>query len=649
MHRCMLLVGLFIFAALCATTQARALITSTHTIVQPGITENVKIKCSLSKPSAEHLYSQLFRLRILRGALPNRKTIASITTGKRDAMISNITVTGKFIENGNNYHDSYLEVKWPVATPDLADVYLCEFDGIAIKGSSMLLSEKIVIANKSITVEELKAMIDIVNAESAGNHTELRQEIEVLRSELEILRNAGKKAQEDIMVTVNNSLADAEKRLRKDDLELEGHLSELSNRTGGMVDELDEKIQQLQNLSVQAGDKLGDLITMTTQTIKKELDQTITIVNANISNLADKTSSQIETLGQNISRKMQEEGRRRDTVRDQKLSDLHNKTKMEFDDEISKLRSWTQVQVNRLNDTDIEIFEELAQMRKDFKSQYATKEELAGNISSLSSTFDETLHEKEREMVGEFTKTIREISTASNKQHREIRHAIKDMASSVTEDFTKLDDQNKMLREELAELDSKYENITDDLRNQSCECEYRYPPTTPTTTTPTTTTVNAELWPEGTFGLVSPDSGCPESYGFSWDEGSITFHTSTDFNDDYVSKSSHFKLPVFLTGHEKFVRWHYCSKRDAVPNMPRMWPKGAYCINRVGGSCPYGFESVFIQYDGEHRHPQHKTENAPDMEQFSSTIDRVFYCCRKDGNPHTPIPLPTTKPFYLYK
>ena len=153
-------------------------------------------------------------------------------------------------------------------------------------------------------------------------------------------------------------------------------------------------------------------------------------------------------------------------------------------------------------------------------------------------------------------------------------------------------------------------------------------------------------WPAGRFGLPKPNSGCPSTnLNPNWSEGHIHYHTeSVDENHDSVTYGHHLAEPVLEVSQsgKHFVNTHFCFS-DNINPVDEPWPVGAYCIIRGASKCPGNFHSGSVFIDEED-------------EEFSGTNggvlqgqETIFFCCRNDGSPSTPITLPSSRPFYLYR
>ena len=157
---------------------------------------------------------------------------------------------------------------------------------------------------------------------------------------------------------------------------------------------------------------------------------------------------------------------------------------------------------------------------------------------------------------------------------------------------------------------------------------------------PTDPLINARIqaqWPGGTYALPQPSWGCPGGWSRGWR------YQDTEKGHNYKSGEIESKMRVHVGRHIKF---YYCVKTSNTDNdVP--WPKGSYCIAKKG-SCPTGFRAGSIYWDDENSHNENKRWGTlPDGRYDRNTL--VEYCCRSDGNPQSPIALPTHKPFILYR
>ncbi|XP_055889228.1 uncharacterized protein LOC106077171 isoform X1 [Biomphalaria glabrata] len=156
-------------------------------------------------------------------------------------------------------------------------------------------------------------------------------------------------------------------------------------------------------------------------------------------------------------------------------------------------------------------------------------------------------------------------------------------------------------------------------------------------------------WPRGTFALLKSYSGCPTNpiKPQKWLEEYKRFHTesSSSLNLNSFSKNGHLALPINSTqGKDHFMTLHYCVKNTSTNEEP-IWPKGSYCINRYD-SCLVNFTEGRFTFDEEDTN--HKSSSSF-ITSDSLSHNALYFCCRNDGDPRDPIPLPVFTPFFLYR
>ncbi|CAL1532017.1 unnamed protein product [Lymnaea stagnalis] len=154
-----------------------------------------------------------------------------------------------------------------------------------------------------------------------------------------------------------------------------------------------------------------------------------------------------------------------------------------------------------------------------------------------------------------------------------------------------------------------------------------------------------QFWPEGFYGLLMPELGCPYDNGVQWTTGHLQFRTDpSDPNNDTVSEVSRLKKPVLeKNGTEHFVNQFYCVSRKSGEG-PR-WPMGSYCFHKLEGSdCPWGFEAGAINMGVA----TSEQGNAPSY-LVAGDSTYLSFCCRSDSPANVSIELPNLKPFYLYR
>ena len=161
-------------------------------------------------------------------------------------------------------------------------------------------------------------------------------------------------------------------------------------------------------------------------------------------------------------------------------------------------------------------------------------------------------------------------------------------------------------------------------------------------TDPTVRIMIPNEWPDGTYSLPRPRSGCP-SVG-SWHSG-WRYHDTEDSDSN-----NYFSSPLTLAGsfERNNLKVEYCTKTYYTSNdYGIQWPKGSYCIAKKG-NCPSGFSGGSIYWDDEDSNNRNDYGGTlPDGDYNSNT--RTYFCCRNDGFTTNSITLPTDRPFYLYR
>ena len=91
-------------------------------------------------------------------------------------------------------------------------------------------------------------------------------------------------------------------------------------------------------------------------------------------------------------------------------------------------------------------------------------------------------------------------------------------------------------------------------------------------------------WPDGTYGLPKPRSGCPNTE-FTWIEG-YRYHDTEDDNSN-----NQWSSPLDLAGSwgRNNMKHYFCMKTTSITdsNSHWIWQPGSYCIYKKG-SCPSG-------------------------------------------------------------
>ncbi|XP_012944012.1 uncharacterized protein LOC106013285 [Aplysia californica] len=196
------------------------------------------------------------------------------------------------------------------------------------------------------------------------------------------------------------------------------------------------------------------------------------------------------------------------------------------------------------------------------------------------------------------------------------------------------------LQEKFAEQKDNYTNTVNRLENVNGALEHRL----------TGLEVQKRrAWPKGLYGLLSPNTGCPNN-GDTWGIGQFKIHTesSSTTNLNNVSTVNSIFHPIFGSSNSKlFMYQHFCVKANV--GIWSDWPSGTYCINRYNDVCPDAFSHGYIQLDDEDVDRASQVNGiVPDIA-VNGSLYRVSYCCRSDSPPGVAISLPTKDPFYLYR
>ncbi|XP_012940199.1 uncharacterized protein LOC101853471 [Aplysia californica] len=156
-------------------------------------------------------------------------------------------------------------------------------------------------------------------------------------------------------------------------------------------------------------------------------------------------------------------------------------------------------------------------------------------------------------------------------------------------------------------------------------------------------------WPEGSYALLEPNTGCPSDNANVWEKGYIRHHSeSTDRNKDAVSTTSNLQTPALSReDSQNYATEHFCVKTSGNTVGPK-WPRGSYCINKKE-QCPGGFQEGFVYIDEEDNEQNPFRFGVLPNSNYSDSGTRLDYCCRSDGSSETEIYLPTNRPFYLYR
>ncbi|CAL1533634.1 unnamed protein product [Lymnaea stagnalis] len=158
-------------------------------------------------------------------------------------------------------------------------------------------------------------------------------------------------------------------------------------------------------------------------------------------------------------------------------------------------------------------------------------------------------------------------------------------------------------------------------------------------------------WPGGSYALLAPETGCPDNTSdVFWRESFSRHHVESDTGPPVLLGASHVAKPLYETrDSNRFVFFRLCLARARIMD-GEVWPKGGYCISRVGSLCPDGgFSSGYIQLDDENNQTERTHSELEAGVEFLDGVTRLHFCCRQDEDHSTPIFLPTQYPFYLYR
>ena len=158
-------------------------------------------------------------------------------------------------------------------------------------------------------------------------------------------------------------------------------------------------------------------------------------------------------------------------------------------------------------------------------------------------------------------------------------------------------------------------------------------------------------WPDGTYALPKPQSGCPDTRDqFTWLEG-WRYQDTENHNKQNKYKNS-FSSPLHLAGSfgNYGIGTEYCVKSSTTGDSGTQWPNGSYCIAK-SGECPEGFANGSVYWnDEDDSSPGYANSHngtLPDGDYGEDT--KVYYCCRNDTHPSNEMVLPMKEPFFLLR
>lgn len=98
--------------------------------------------------------------------------------------------------------------------------------------------------------------------------------------------------------------------------------------------------------------------------------------------------------------------------------------------------------------------------------------------------------------------------------------------------------------------------------------------------------VEVMYWPQGPYGLLMPENGCPDDIPSAWSNGSRLHYSN---GRSMPSFSFH-----LYGNYSKITFQHFFCIHDhpgdpfLLPRYQTYWDAGKYCIFRVSGQCPNG-------------------------------------------------------------
>ena len=151
-------------------------------------------------------------------------------------------------------------------------------------------------------------------------------------------------------------------------------------------------------------------------------------------------------------------------------------------------------------------------------------------------------------------------------------------------------------------------------------------------------------WPGGFYALLQPKTGCPVDLAFFG--GTHKFHKIAQRGKRILNPEIHSSafstVTLSYSDSMNFVSMEFCEVTKQFNSAS--WPRGYYCIHRVSHqNCPSGFSrgKIYIESDGSN-------------DARNNVVDFVwdpylYFCCQNTSSAETPIKLPTSSPFLLYR
>ncbi|KII73404.1 hypothetical protein RF11_09122 [Thelohanellus kitauei] len=148
-------------------------------------------------------------------------------------------------------------------------------------------------------------------------------------------------------------------------------------------------------------------------------------------------------------------------------------------------------------------------------------------------------------------------------------------------------------------------------------------------------------WPKGTYGMLSPFSGCPDTQLTKFRTGWLFQDTENNQNENNASRKFNANVQITKTG----IMQHYCIKtEDSGPNI---WPLGSFCVYQYGDHCPKNFHSGYVYWDDENDNNKNSHGGVLPRGNYGPDTE-IRFCCKSDGDTEKEIDLPSDKPFVLF-
>lgn len=186
-----------------------------------------------------------------------------------------------------------------------------------------------------------------------------------------------------------------------------------------------------------------------------------------------------------------------------------------------------------------------------------------------------------------------------------------------------------------------------------------FPWTTPVPTTEEPLEPPPENWPKGKYSMLIGGTLCPRyetstKPKFRWRSG-YRYHDTEDYRNgnswptevtalDQMMKSDGIKM-IFCT---KNTNKQLYPKRNKQYN----FAPGNYCVHRFGKPCPTPQSAWTVGrmvFDDEDRNNANARWKTLPSGLYNQNVTAYDFCCREDGDVNTPIMLPATTPFYMYR